>query len=76
MLRIKVLRLSRGMSQWDLSQASGMSQGQYSMVERGLINPTDNERERLARVLSVPASTLFRSAIRLRRNTSEQLRTT
>lgn len=68
MLRIKVLRLSASLSQsqWHIAQAAGMSQGRYSMIERGLIEPTSKERERLAQVLNTSASTLFRSACRVR----------
>lgn len=64
MLKIKLLRLSRNLSQWALSQAAGCSQGRYSMIERGLIEPTPNERERLAAILKAPPATLFRSAVR------------
>ncbi len=66
MLRIKLLRMSAGRSQWDVAQSVHMSQGRYSMIERGLIEPTEEERERLARVLIAPASTLFRPACRIR----------
>ena len=64
MLRIKLLRLSAGLSQWHIAQAAGMSQGRYSMIERGLIDPTLEEREHLARILDVKASTLFRPTVR------------
>lgn len=66
MLRIKILRLSRGMSQWALSQAAGVSQGRYSYVERGLIAPTSEERQRLAQALHAPAATLLHQAYRVR----------
>lgn len=66
MLRIKLLRLSSGRSQWTLAKAGGMSQGRYSMIERGLIEPTEEERRRLAEILDAPASTLLRSACRTR----------
>jgi len=64
MLRIKLLRMSRGMSQWELSRAGGMSPGRYSMIERGLIEPTSEERARLAAVLGTAPSSLFRQALR------------
>ena len=66
MRRIKLLRIFAGVSQWSLSQAADISQGRYSMVERGLIEPSDGERERLARILQASASTLFRPACRVR----------
>lgn len=66
MLRIRLLRLTRSMTLWDLSQAANVSQGRLSMIERGIIAPTEPERERLANILHAPASTLFRSACRVR----------
>ena len=73
MLRIKFLRLSEALSQWHIAQAGGMSQGRYSMLERGLIDPTPEERERLAQILGVLPSTLFRPAVRNRKR-SEALK--
>lgn len=67
MRRIKLLRLSAGRSQWEVARAAHMSQGRYSMVERGLIDPTEEERNRLAQTLDAPASTLFRSACRIQK---------
>jgi transcriptional regulator with XRE-family HTH domain len=64
MLRLKLLRISQGKSQWELGRAAKISQGQYSMIERGLIPPTAEERERLAQALSAPSSTLLRPAMR------------
>jgi len=65
MLKIKLLRMSRGISQWEVSHQIGMSQGRYSMIERGLIEPTPEERARLAEVLGAAPSSLFRPAVRM-----------
>lgn len=73
MLRIKLHRMSQGLSQWELSRTACMSQGRYSMIERGLIEPTGEERERLSQTLAVSASTLFRSVVRTRRQPEEQI---
>ena len=66
MLMIKFRRISADLTQWQIAQAAQMSQGRYSMIERGLIEPTKDERERLAQVLHAPVSTLFRHACRVR----------
>jgi transcriptional regulator with XRE-family HTH domain len=63
MVRLKLLRLSAGLSQWEVSRAAGMSQGRYSMIERTLISPTTEERETLGRALGAPPASLFRSVI-------------
>jgi transcriptional regulator with XRE-family HTH domain len=73
MTRLKLFRLSRSLSQWELARGVGISQGRYSMIERAFIKPTIEERERLAQILSVPASTLFHSAIRTRRQPEGQI---
>ena len=64
MLRLKVLRMSKGHTQWELCKQTNISQGRYSMIERGLIEPTNEERARLANILNANPVTLFRSAIR------------
>jgi transcriptional regulator with XRE-family HTH domain len=64
LLRVKVLRMERDLTQFDVSSASEISQGRYSMIERGLIEPTAEERARLAAVLGTAPSTLFRRAVR------------
>jgi len=46
-LKLKLLRLERELTQWEISGASVISQGRYSMLERGLIEPTVEERVRL-----------------------------
>ena len=70
MLRLKLLRIVSGRTQFALSHAAEISQGRYSMIERGLIEPTPEERERLAQALHAPASTLFRQACRIRSEVS------
>ena len=66
MLRLKLLRMSLRMSQWELGREIGISQGRYSMIERGLIEPTPEERERLARILQTSTLSLLRPAFRIR----------
>ena len=61
MLRIKVLRLANDKTQWELSHEAHISSGRFSMLERGLIDPTVEERERLAHFLGASAASLFRT---------------
>jgi transcriptional regulator with XRE-family HTH domain len=63
MIRMKLLRLAAERSQWDVATSVGISQGRYSMLERELVPPTDEERVKLAAALAVPARTLFRSVV-------------
>jgi len=66
MLRLKLMRILSGQTQFEISRSASISQGRYSMIERGLIQPTADERKRLAQVLNAPAPTLFRPACRVR----------
>ena len=69
--RIKFLRLGRGLTQWELSHRAGMSQGRYSLIERGLIEPTTAERDGFAKILGASPGTLMHSAVRERKADSE-----
>ncbi len=65
MLRLKLLRITQGIAQWKLSQLAEISVGRYSMIERGLVLPTDAEQDRIARVLNAaPASLLHTVHVR------------
>ena len=61
MIRLKLTRLLNGRTQFEVSHSARISQGRYSMLERGLVQPTPAEREVLAQILKVPANGLFRS---------------
>jgi len=74
LLNIKFHRIARDSTQFDVSRTSGISQGRYSMIERGLIEPTPEERARLAQFLEAPASSLFRPACRVRSAHSQHKR--
>ena len=64
MLRIKMLRVMKDLSQWELSKAAGINQATYSLLERALLEPSEDQRERLAQALHAPAATLFRQVCR------------
>lgn len=73
MLKIKLLRLILGKSQWELGQAVGMSQTKYNLLERGFIRPSGEDARRLAQILGGSASTLFRPAFRDRKPKREMV---
>ena len=76
MLRLKLLRLNEGESQWAIARTVGMSQGRYSMIERGLISPTPEERQALARALSASAGSLLRPVVNSRMRRGPRLERT
>lgn len=59
-LRIKALRLQDDRPAFDIARAARISSGRYSYLERGLLQPTAEERARLAEIFGVPADVLFR----------------
>ncbi len=60
MLRIKALRINDGRSAFEVALAARISTGRFSYLERGLLRPTPEERERLAEILGAPGSSLFK----------------
>ncbi len=63
MLRMKVLRLTAGRSAFAIAIAARISTGRYSYLERGLLRPTPEERERLAEIFGVPGTSLFKPVV-------------
>ncbi len=58
MLTIKILRLLRGQSQWQLGQAAQITNYKLSQIERGKLEPTPAELDRLAAALDVTPEVL------------------
>lgn len=56
---LRLLRLSRGATQYDVVKAARISEGRYWKLEHGRIQPTEAERKALAKVFGVPASDVF-----------------
>jgi XRE family transcriptional regulator, regulator of sulfur utilization len=50
-LQFRDARIARGMSQRELSEASGVRQADISRIERGAGNPTEGTLQRLASAL-------------------------
>lgn len=63
-LALREARMKADFSQEKLSQAAGVHATYVSQVERGLLSPTLDKLETLAKALDLPASTLLRRAER------------
>ena len=59
---LREARLKAQMTQEGLAFAAGVHPTYISQVERGIIAPTTDRLEQLAKALGVPASTLIRRA--------------
>jgi ribosome-binding protein aMBF1 (putative translation factor) len=58
--KIRTLRVQKNMTMEELALESGMDYSQLSRIERGKINTSVYQIYTLARVLEVPANTIFR----------------
>lgn len=56
--RIKLVRLQRGLRQWDVARAAGVTESYLSRLETGRVEPSSELLERLAAVLGVSPQTL------------------
>lgn len=65
-LKIKTMRMSRGMTQQDLADAVGVSRSAISMWESGSNEPNFEALEALADVFNVPISAFLDSAQQIR----------
>ncbi len=63
MLQLRVVRVVRGWTIWDLTQRARVCGSRLSLVERGLVEATAEERERIAAALGTSPETLFTPAI-------------
>ena len=63
MLKLKLARVQAGMTQMKLANLAGVTPTFLSLVERGLINATPEQRAALAKALGVSETTLFRPVV-------------
>jgi len=57
---VKLLRITRGQTQWQLAQETLIPNYRLSVLENGKAEPTDEELERLAETLGADSESLTR----------------
>jgi transcriptional regulator with XRE-family HTH domain len=57
--RLRVLRAEKRLSQMDTAEAAGISFNRYWRIEAGYAEPTEQERQHIARVLHVHIDQAF-----------------
>ena len=67
LLSMRLLRVIRGMSQAEIGQLVGVTQGYVSRIERGRRSGSSRVRHEIARALGVEESTIFPAPLRLAR---------
>ncbi len=54
-MNLKEARFHRGLSQWEMGARIGISQSKLSLVERGYLSLTEEEKNKIAEFLDIPA---------------------
>jgi DNA-binding XRE family transcriptional regulator len=49
---LREARFKRRKTQWDIQKSTGIRQSKFSLIERGYITPSDEEKRKIAEVLS------------------------
>lgn len=57
--RLRVFRADRGFTQWETADLAHVSRYRFWRIEKGDLEPTDEERRAIARVFGVPVAELF-----------------
>lgn len=58
-LNLKIARMKQGKTQYDLSYFTHIPQGQISLIETGVKQPTPEQAQRIADALQVNISDIF-----------------
>jgi transcriptional regulator with XRE-family HTH domain len=63
LLQLRVVRIVKRLTIWDLAQKAGVVASRLSMIERGVVVASEEERERIARVIGGSPAVLFAHAV-------------
>lgn len=58
-MNLRIARVKRKISQWELSYKTRISQGRISLFERGFRQPTREQAEKIAEALCVDTKEIF-----------------
>jgi transcriptional regulator with XRE-family HTH domain len=61
--KLKVIRLSKRMTQTEAAKKAGLSQSWYSLIESGRLQPNDEQKKRLTKAFGCPAEELLSPVI-------------
>jgi transcriptional regulator with XRE-family HTH domain len=50
---LRIARLSKKFSQWQISRFTGINQTKVSLIENGFVSPSREEKERIAKALAL-----------------------
>ncbi len=52
-MKLREARFKKNLTQWDIVLPSGIPQSKFSLIERGYIKPSEEEKRQIAKVLKV-----------------------
>jgi len=58
-MTLKTARFFKGFNQWDISIKTGIPQSRISLIERGYVDPKDEEKKALAEALNCRKEEIF-----------------
>lgn len=58
-MTLKEARFFKGLNQWDISVKTGIPQSKLSLIERGYIEPREDEKRKIAKVLGCKVAEIF-----------------
>ena len=58
-MKLREARFKKRYNQWDVSLKTGIPQSKVSLIERGYVNPNEDEKKRLARALDCQIEEMF-----------------
>ena len=58
-MTLREARFFKGLNQWDISVKTGIPQSKLSLIERGYIDPKEEEKRKIAKVLGCKVTEMF-----------------
>lgn len=55
-MNLREARFKKNLTQWDIVLPSGIPQSKFSLIERGYVTPSDEEKRLIAKALKVKRS--------------------
>jgi transcriptional regulator with XRE-family HTH domain len=61
-MTLREARFFKGLNQYDIALRTGIPQSKISLIERGYIEPKDDEKEKIAKALNCQVADIFSGA--------------
>ena len=58
-MTLREARFFKGLNQWDISVKTGIPQSKLSLIERGYVDPREDEKKKIAKVLGQKVAEIF-----------------